>query len=329
MFKTPSFLQSRPLTALVVLSLLAACSGSCPIPAFRTALAPGATPTPRPPGSTPTPPGATPTPPGPTPTPTAPPTPSLACNQGAAAISLGPALAPFALLAAAGITNVGNTLVTYAPGAITGSIHDDLIGVSPGTAVSGFYPLGTDTDGPNAIYAITPPGFNTDRAVPLAAQGALTTAYNAAAGRPATATVSGDLSQATVPGHPTGTLPPGVYKSAVSSPALEIRAGNLTLDGGGNPQSVFIFQVGSTLTTLANGGTSGNVILTGNASACNIYWQMGSSATLGGATFYGNVLALASVTINAPAFTGRALARTAAVTIPVAAGSLITNPGGQ
>jgi hypothetical protein len=236
---------------------------------------------------------------------------------------LGPALAPFAVLAGSAITNVGATIVGFAPGATTLGVDDDLIGVSPGTAITGFYPPGTDVDGTNAIYGA---GYNTNAAVPLAAQNALTVAYNTAAGTASTAGVFGDLSQATVPGHPTGTLPPGVY---TSTSALSIAAGNLTLDGGGNAQAVFIFQMPSTLTTLANGAVSGNVILTNGANACNVYWQVGSSATLGGASFSGNVLAAASITINATTFNGRALARGAAVTIPVAGGSLITNPGGN
>jgi type VI secretion system secreted protein VgrG len=159
----------------------------------------------------------------------------------------------------------------------------------------------------------------------------LTTAYTPAAGRAATHLVAGDLSQAKVPGYPTGTLPPGVYKSTST---LGIIAGNLTLDGKHNPRSVFIFQVGSSFTTTFNGGASGNVILENGASACNIYWQIGSSATLGGETFYGDIFAYSSVTLNATAFTGRALAGgsslgTGAVSIPVASGSLITNPGGK
>ena len=188
--------------------------------------------------------------------------------------------------------------------------------------MTGFYPPGTITDGPSFIYGA---GYNTNAAPPLNAQNALTVAYNTAAGKAATATVAGDLSQASVPGFPTGTLPAGVYKSTST---LGIFAGNLTLTGGGNPQSVFIFQMASTLTTSAAGAVAGNVILTNGASACNVYWQVGSSATLGGATFYGNVFANASITINAPSFTGRALARTAAVSIPVVGGSIITNPGG-
>jgi hypothetical protein len=320
MFNFMSLFHVRQTAAVVALAFLSACSGSgcgsCTVPAFNAAV-----PTPSP--------GATPTPVGATPSPT-PPVVTLSCSQGAGSIPLGAALAPFAVLAGSAVSNVGNTLVTFAPGATTGAFNDDLVGVWPGTAVTGFYPPGTVTDGTNAIYAA---GFNTNTAVPQAAQGALTTAYNTAAGRAPTATFVApvDLSQVSVPGHPVGTLPPGVYKSPST---LAIAAGNLTLDGGGNAQSVFIFQAGSTLTTTLNGGTSGNVILTNGASPCNVYWQVGSSATLGGATFYGNVFAFSSITLNASTFTGRALAGgsalgTGAVSIPVAGGSLITNPGGQ
>lgn len=310
MFIMRMFLTRR-LAPLLTLGFLVGCSGgtncgSCAVPAFH----------------------ATPTP---TPTPAV-----LSCSQGASSITLGPALAPFAILAGSGVSNVGNTLVTYAPGAVTGGINDDLIGMYPNTAssgITGWYPPGTDTNGPAAIYG---PGYTytgAAQATLLAAQNDLTTAFNTAALVPATATFTGgtDLSQASVTGYPTGTLPPGVYKSPSS---FLIQAGNLTLDGAGNPRSVFIFQMGSTLTTTLNGGTSGNIILKNGASPCNIYWQVGSSATLGGQTFYGDVLAYSSVTINASTFTGRALAGGSslgdgAVSIPVAGGSLITNPGGN
>jgi len=82
------------------------------------------------PGVTPLPPGVTPTP-TPLPTPTSTPIASTSCSQGAAAVALGPALAPFAVLAGSTVTNVGNTLVTFGPGAVTGGVNDDLIGVSP------------------------------------------------------------------------------------------------------------------------------------------------------------------------------------------------------
>ncbi len=324
------------LTALIAVVSLTGCAGcNCNVPGFTPGAGAGAVPVPGAPGvavvvvpAVPTPapvpvvilpPGVI--PPVPTPSPAA-----LACNQAAGAVALGAALAPFAILAGATVTNTGLTIVTYAAGAVTGATNDDLIGVSPGTAVVGFYPPGTDTDGPSAIYA-TGAGYSNLPAVPLAAQTALTTAYNTFAGVAATTQLPGgqDLSQAIVPGHPTGTLPPGVYHSPSS---LSILAGNLTLDGGGNPQSVFIFQAGSTLTTVLNGAGSGNIILTGGATACNIYWQVGSSAILGGATFAGNVLAQSSVTLTSSTqFIGRALARSGAVTISV--GTLLTNPGGQ
>jgi len=297
MFKSLRFLRLRQIAGVLVIASLAACSGgsgcgNCNVPAFN----------------------GTPGPVFPTPTPTPIPTPApLSCNQNTTApnaIVLGPALAPFALLAGSTITNVGNTFVTY-----TGTTHDDLVGVSPGTAVTGFYPPGTVADGPNSIYAAT---FNTNTAIPAAAQNALTTAYNTAAAKPSTAGIAGDLGGLI--------LPPGVY---TSTSTIGIAGGNLTLDGGGNTASIFIFQIASGLTTVLGGTTSGNVLLINGASACNVYWQVGSSAVLGGATFNGNVLAQASITINATTFNGRALARTAAVSIPVIGGSLITNPGGS
>jgi len=319
----------RTLAALVTIASLAACSGGChctvpPIngPTAAPGVVPQAStsPAPSPAGS-----HAPGTSPSPTSSLLASPSPvvTLDCNQGTGAIPLGPALAPFAVLGASAVTNVGATIVGFSAGATTLGVDDDLIGVSPGTAITGFYPPGTDVDGTNAIYGA---GYNTDAAVPLAAQNALTIAYTTAAATASTAAVTGDLSQASVPGHATGTLPPGVY---TSTSALSIAAGNLTLDGGGNAQAVFIFQMASTLTTLSNGALSGNVILTNGANACNVYWQVGTSATLGGASFSGDVFADVAITINATTFNGRALARSGAVTIPVAGGSLITNPGGN
>jgi len=338
------------LATLVGVAAFAGCSGggcgNCTVPAFNASgatLPPGVTPSPSP---TPLPPGVTPTPtrtPSPTPTPTPSPSPSptlqaLSCSQAGAA-KLGPALAPFAVLAGSTVTNVGNTFVTYAAGAITGTTHDDLIGVWPGTAITGF-PPGLDADGTNAIYGAA---YNTNVGPPSAAQGALTTAYTTISGTAPTVTFPGtpDLSTASsgiancgATGNLTcapGTLGAGVYKMAT---AASIATGNLTLDGGGNPMSVFIFEIGTSLTTVLNGGIGGNVLLINNAAACNTYWTEGAAATLGGATFNGNVLTGPfdtggqSITINATTFNGRALAKTA-VSIPVSGGSTITNPGGQ
>ena len=149
----------------------------------------------------------------------------------------------FAVFAGSTVTNTGAT-------AVTGDL-----GVSPGTAVTGF-PPGTVT---GAVHA--------GDATSATALVDLTTAYNDAAGRTvAPVTVAGNLGGLT--------LPPGLYKSTSS---LSISSGDLTLDAGGDANAVFIFQMASTLTT-----TSGRaVILTGGAKASNVFWQVGTSATLG------------------------------------------------
>ena len=185
--------------------------------------------------------------------------------------------AKFAVLAATTVTSSGAT-----------TIHGHL-GVSPGTAVAGSLRVS------GMIHAGGP---TTARP-----QSDLTTAYNDAAGRTNGAiTVAGNLGGLT--------LTPGLYKSISS---LEISSGDLTLDARGNTNAVFIFQMASTLTT-----TSGRqVILSGGAKAANIFWQVGSSATLGTlSVLKGNVLASTSITLqNGAAVEGRLLARKAAVTL--------------
>ena len=125
-----------------------------------------------------------------------------------------------------------------------------------------------------------------------------------------TASVAGDLVGKT--------LTPGVYKS---TGPLSV-SGALTLNGQGNPNSVFIFQVASTLTT----ATASSIVLTNSAQACNIYWQVGSSATLGTAsTFNGNILALTSITATTgTTVQGRALARNGQVALDT---NVFTMPG--
>lgn len=136
------------------------------------------------------------------------------------------------------------------------------------------------------------------------AQNNLTTAYNDAAARVVTSTIGTELGGAT--------LLDGVYNSA--STTFEIAAGKtLTLDGGGNADSVFIFKMETTLTTFG----SSKVVLTNGAQACNVFWQVGSSATLGsGTSFIGNIMADQSITDNGGStVNGRFLARIAAVTL--------------
>jgi hypothetical protein len=145
-----------------------------------------------------------------------------------------------------------------------------------------------------------------------AAQGDLTTAYNDAAGRTSTDMVA-------LAGNIGGlTLTPGLYKSTGS---LEISSGDLTFDAKGNASAVFIIQIASTLTT-----TSGRqIILSGSAKASNIFWQVGTSATLGTTSvFKGTIMADQSIALNTGArVEGRLLARIAAVTL---AGNTIVKP---
>ena len=188
----------------------------------------------------------------------------------------------FAILGGSTVTNTGPTTAT------------GNLGVSPGSAVTGF-PPGIVTGG--TIHAAD--------AVAGQAQTDLTTAYNTAAGTPCNVDLTGQNLGGLV-------LTPGVY-CFTSSAAL---TGTLTLNFQGNPNAAFLFKIGSTLTT----ASASSVILTNNAgSTCppNVNWQVGSSATLGtGSTFIGNILALTSITLTTGAnVTGRALARNGAVTL--------------
>src|SRR5213075_500373 len=189
------------------------------------------------------------------------------------------AASTFAILAASTVTSTGAT-----------TVNGDL-GLSPGTAVTGFPPGAVN----GTVHVAD--------AAAAQAQFDLTAAYNDAAGRTAGAiTIAGNLGGQT--------LTPGLYKSTSS---LEISAGDLTLDAQGDTNAVFIFQIASTLTTTVGR----QVILSGGARAANVVWQVGSSATLGtGSVFKGSILAMASITVTTGATVeGRLLARTAAVTL--------------
>ncbi|WP_374202862.1 ice-binding family protein [Saccharothrix sp. S26] len=134
------------------------------------------------------------------------------------------------------------------------------------------------------------------------AQADLTVAYDDAAGRaPTGQALPADLVGLTLVG--------GVYRA---SGATELN-GTLTLDGQGDPNTVWIFQIPSTLIT----GSASVVSLINGARACNVFWQVGSSATLGtNSDFVGTIMALTSITVNTGAdVQGRALARNGSVTL--------------
>jgi hypothetical protein len=187
---------------------------------------------------------------------------------------------------------LGGSTVTNVTGTAT-SVSGD-VGVWPGAAITGF--------GPPASITGT---MHAGDAVAQAAQGDLTTAYNNAAGAAGGAVLTADIGGQT--------LPPGVYRTTSAQPSLGI-TGNLTLDGKGDPNATWIFQIVSTLTTAAG---NSQVILIGSAQSQNVIWQVGSSATLGTNTiFQGTIMAQASVTATTGAvLDGRALARTGAVTL--------------
>lgn len=194
----------------------------------------------------------------------------------------------------------GSTVTNTGPSVITGDL-----GVWPGTAVTGFPP------------GIVNGTVHAGNAVAQQAQSDVTTAYNMLAGLAPTQNLTGtDLGGLT--------LTPGVYFFASSA----FLTGTLTLDARGNPDALFVFQTGSTLIT-----ASGSSVVTLNgADPCDVYWQVGSSATLGTDTsFQGNILAQASITLNTGASLGdgRALARDGAVTLDsnAATGACIPEPG--
>ncbi len=197
---------------------------------------------------------------------------------GPTSVGLGTA-APFAVLAGTAVTSTGAS-------SLTGEL-----GISPASAaaVTGF-PPGTVS---GAIHAADP--------VAVQAKVDLATAYTVAAGLPATAT-HGTLGGLTLVG--------GVYNAGGAVMGL---TGTVTLDGQNDPSSVWVFQATSALTT----DSASRVELINGASACNVFWQVTSSATLGsGSTFAGTIMALTSITMaSGVTVNGRAMARNADVTL--------------
>jgi type VI secretion system secreted protein VgrG len=206
---------------------------------------------------------------------------TLLCGANRVSAQTAPSLGSaqsFAVLGGSTVTNTGTSL-----------IGGD-VGVSPGSAITGF-PPGVFVSG--TLHAAD--------ATALAAQNSVTTAYNALTSQACTLDLTGQDLGGKI-------LTPGVYCFSSSAQLTGPLTLNAPVAGG-----VFIFKIGSTLTT----ASASSVLPTGNASACNVFWQVGSSATLGTTTsFAGNILAQASITLTTGAnVTGRALARTGAVTL--------------
>jgi len=188
---------------------------------------------------------------------------------------------PFVVLAGSTATNTG-------PSVLNGDL-----GVSPGTALVGF-----------GLPAVVNGATHANDAVASQAQADLTTAYDVAAGQPVAP--ANDLTGTDLGNR---TLTAGAYRYATSAQLT----GALTLDAQGDPRAQFVFEIGSTLTT----ASASSVVLINGASPCNIFWQVGSSATIGTTTaFQGNVMALTDISLNNGATVqGRMLARNGAVTL--------------
>jgi hypothetical protein len=214
----------------------------------------------------------------------------LSTSKGAVVLG---AAADYAVLAGSTVTSINAT-----------TVNGDL-GVWAGTDVTGF--AGIVPGGPGIVNGTIHAG---DVAAQIA-QGNLTTAYNDAAGRTLAPV---DVANADLGGR---TLAPGLYKS---SGTLAV-TGTLTLDASGDANAVWIFQIASSLNT----ASGSQVILSGGAKAANIYWQVGSSATLGTTTaFKGTIMSDQSISLaTGVTLNGRALARIGAVTMDA---NIITIP---
>jgi len=214
--------------------------------------------------------------------------------------------APFAVLAGSGITDVP-----------TSSITGD-VGLSPaaGSDITGL----TKSEVDGTIYTTTasgPTGYDEDPGLLTTAKNDLTAAFGTAAGEPTTTTFTTGDNQ--LGGQ---TLTAGVYKFGHATTANISASSPLTLNGQGDANAVFVFQATSDLVT-----ASGSVVtLENGAQACNVFWEVDSSATLNsGSTFVGTLMALTSASLlTAAKVDGRVLVQTGAVTLDA---NTITSPG--
>jgi hypothetical protein len=188
---------------------------------------------------------------------------------------------PFVVLGGTTVTNEG-------PSVLNGDL-----GVSPGTALTGFDGIATVNGATHATNAVA-----------AQAQLDLTNAYNVAAGQPVAP--ANDLSGTDLGNR---VLTAGAYRYNAGA----LLTGPLTLDAQGDPDAEFVFQIGAELTT----ESASSVLLVNGASPCNVYWQVGSSAAIGTTTqFVGNLMALTSISLtNGATVQGRMLARNGQVSL--------------
>ena len=222
--------------------------------------------------------------------PPSPPFVALSSAPASFAVSVPPTtlVSCFAVLGGSTVTNTGATAVSGGD-----------LGLYPGTSVTGF-PPGVVT---------APATQHIADSVAANGQNNLTAAYNYAAGLSATGILPADVG--------TSTFTPGVYSN---SGAVGL-SGSMTLDAQNEASAVFIFQIGSTLTTASDT----QILLVNGAQAKSIFWQVGTSASLGtNSKFAGSIMAAASITLGTgTTLQGRALASTAAVTL---SGNAVTAP---
>lgn len=197
---------------------------------------------------------------------------------------------PFVVLGGSTVTNTG-------PSVLNGDL-----GLAPGTSLTGF-----------GLPAVVNGATHNNDAVAGQAQADLTNAYNVAAGQPVAP--ADDLTGEDLGGM---TLTAGAYGFSSSAQLT----GQLTLDAQGDPQAQFVFLIGSTLTT----ASASSVLLVNGASPCNVYWQVGSSATLGSTTaFAGNLMALTDISVqNGAMVVGRLLARNGQISL---INNVLSHPG--
>ena len=264
-------------------------------------------------------------------------------GQGAGGVSNLPGINP-AMLGAAAPFGIASTagLTTSGPGVNT--IHGDVVLITTLTCNTDPVPGGSNTGGLGTCGGTTPTltgtvfiPTNPDTTTATAAEAGLTAAYNkiTAAGLPGATVLgcgtigTGGDAGAGIGCNGNATLPPGAYISNTSS-SIGV-TGDLTLDAQGNPNAVFVFQMPSSTLITATAGSAATrtrILLVNGAKASNVWWQVGSSATLGSYTeFQGNILASASITmLTGTTSCGRLLAGEASGAF-VFAGNVISVPG--